>query len=1321
MQQDLGGQQWPDSEHKEEGAPLNQGVSRSGLPASIFFVQESNDFSEAMNSLNQPGVFQEKEKVAEEEEEEEQEEVDHDQRIFKVEKINQDHEQRLQALEQYVVQSLSTEIENHFEAKFQQFSAEVANVFEGLFQLKAKQFNCELVHFEEKISELSGEVSFDRLQLDNLKAETEKLAFATGAAVEKLRGDFVLLQQNDQEMCDLRGESAIFLEQVGQIKNEITQRCEQFQREIDFRFDRVQQNIDQHIDRRVNRCLLTTEDQLRSSETSQRPEINQSFQSLQNQFAMLHHEVVEMKEVTAKNLQEAQDFSAAQRAAHHNLTDQVGLHIQQLGDRVEQIFQQAKVDRSDQMLLWNQLDQSEKQFRQSILEMQATYKNEMARNIRSVAEELGAIDRKNQTDRFIDRETVQDLTEQLKALKKTVEELKMQNMVSLTVKPFPFSNSSAKMEPTSTNLMPAVSSGFLGKISDGISTNLFPMSTEAGPNILPTVPNVTKRTSFVDGLGSFAANLLGQGIFAAGSNSSAAQSVTSQVSTTTNPTPISSGQEPMTTSPTPIAAGQVSMATSQVPMMASSTLISTSSTPIATSPTPITTNPTPIRTSPTPITTSPTPITTNPTPITTSPTPITTNPTPIRTSPTPITTSPTPIMTSSTPITTCKMHNVPSQSLNLPSQVMNMANQAPILASLGSITTESRPIVASPGLQMSNQALNLSSQAPNLPDQAPSLSNAGLFVTNQVPNVVVPEPSVLRQVPAICVPFLTENPLIVGETKPSGMNQIPVPCVQSLVLTVKSRPKGNDSELLRPNVSKPTSFQFQVPVPVFPTMPNPTGITVNVRPIGIQPASVPSNSDQVPVPPPQPVFLGSQSAAIIRAESAKPRKFSGLARDFRAFERDLEVYFSRWTSVQEGSLTDRMKLDILEEVTDEATAKTVREWRATDPGMDFPMAWRKVRKLFGEAVTGGARQEWRALRFEFSGKASTSVVAWRNFSADFARLRKEVPDCSEGEAIEFLRERLPHSLLSEINKEETVRRKRNGAVVRLVGLLPLPENTVTQLLISEGVTGLQHIRMADGGHEAVMTDYVEAESLVARINGLVVECGGTTSTVSARRLGSSMTATEIIDHLTDFLTATARVDEEAKRGFYARESTTVPRDRRFGRGREVDAVSTSDEAPALSETAPATPRAGGGDSRTASKGGDGKVSARERSPGANSGGQRRSPSVSGRKPTPQRRPSGNPENQARFDSAECYFCGEVGHIQRDCPLRPAFSQGSRFPSQKFRTSRPRGRSSTPSGRVPKPQEVRQDPAMTVSTSAQSAQGGSRGGGSGPEAPQPRSQ
>ena len=114
--------------------------------------------------------------------------------------------------------------------------------------------------------------------------------------------------------------------------------------------------------------------------------------------------------------------------------------------------------------------------------------------------------------------------------------------------------------------------------------------------------------------------------------------------------------------------------------------------------------------------------------------------------------------------------------------------------------------------------------------------------------------------------------------------------------------------------------------------------------------------------------------------------------------------------MQEGSLTDRMKLDILEEVTDEATAKTVREWRQSDPWFEFPTAWRKVRKLFGEAVTGGARQEWRALRFEFSGKPSTSVLSWMNFSADFTRLRKEVPDCSEGEAIEFLRERLPHSL-----------------------------------------------------------------------------------------------------------------------------------------------------------------------------------------------------------------------------------------------------------------------------------------------------------------------
>ena len=248
----------------------------------------------------------------------------------------------------------------------------------------------------------------------------------------------------------------------------------------------------------------------------------------------------------------------------------------------------------------------------------------------------------------------------------------------------------------------------------------------------------------------------------------------------------------------------------------------------------------------------------------------------------------------------------------------------------------------------------------------------------------------------------------------------PVPNVQSLVLSVKSRPKGNDSELLRPNVSGLTSFQLQMPGSLFSVPTVQSGATVSVRPIGIQPATMTTNPDPVSVPHPQPIFLGSQSAAVLRAESAKPKRFSGLARDFRAFERDLEIFFSRWTSVQEGSLTDRMKLDILEEVTDEATAKTVREWRQADPELNFPTAWQKIRKLFGEAVTGGARQEWRALRFEFSGKSSTSVVSWRNFSADFTRLRKEVPDCSEGEAIEFLRERLPHSLLLVSNREEII-------------------------------------------------------------------------------------------------------------------------------------------------------------------------------------------------------------------------------------------------------------------------------------------------------------
>ena len=107
--------------------------------------------------------------------------------------------------------------------------------------------------------------------------------------------------------------------------------------------------------------------------------------------------------------------------------EQVRLNLQAQIDRAEQFFQQSRVDRSDQLLLWSQVDQSEKQFRQSLLEMQATMKNDLARHVRSVAEELGSVDRKAQADRVADRVVLQDLSDQVRAIKITTEEIKFEN------------------------------------------------------------------------------------------------------------------------------------------------------------------------------------------------------------------------------------------------------------------------------------------------------------------------------------------------------------------------------------------------------------------------------------------------------------------------------------------------------------------------------------------------------------------------------------------------------------------------------------------------------------------------------------------------------------------------------------------------------------------------------------------------------------------------------------------------------------------------------------------------------------------------------
>ena len=57
------------------------------------------------------------------------------------------------------------------------------------------------------MSELWGDVSFDRMQLDSLKAEVEKLSMSAGQAVESLREQCVVLEQNNQgQLQDLTGE-----------------------------------------------------------------------------------------------------------------------------------------------------------------------------------------------------------------------------------------------------------------------------------------------------------------------------------------------------------------------------------------------------------------------------------------------------------------------------------------------------------------------------------------------------------------------------------------------------------------------------------------------------------------------------------------------------------------------------------------------------------------------------------------------------------------------------------------------------------------------------------------------------------------------------------------------------------------------------------------------------------------------------------------------------------------------------------------------------------------------------------------------------------
>ena len=183
--------------------------------------------------------------------------------------------------------------------------------------------------------------------------------------------------KNDQvQLQDLRGECATFQEQLGHFQGEIEQRLDNIRKEIDFRFDRFQQNVDQLVDRRVDRYLSTVDGQLRTVNVDQaRSDANEIFQTLRNQIDQLHRETLEAKEMArqgleqekqevARILQEVQNQFLAQRAANHDLTEQVRLHVQTHSDRVEQISQQVRVDRSDQMLLWSQLDQSEKQLRQ---------------------------------------------------------------------------------------------------------------------------------------------------------------------------------------------------------------------------------------------------------------------------------------------------------------------------------------------------------------------------------------------------------------------------------------------------------------------------------------------------------------------------------------------------------------------------------------------------------------------------------------------------------------------------------------------------------------------------------------------------------------------------------------------------------------------------------------------------------------------------------------------------------------------------------------------------------------------------------------------
>ena len=184
------------------------------------------------------------------------------------------------------------------------------------------------------------------------------------------------------------------------------------------------------------------------------------------------------------------------------------------------------------------------------------------------------------------------------------------------------------------------------------------------------------------------------------------------------------------------------------------------------------------------------------------------------------------------------------------------------------------------------------------------------------------------------------------------------------------------------------------------------------------------------------------SAALL---GAMPARFSGEHRDWPEWKR-------RWLAFLENveeampDISDAQMLTIFKGLLDDASVNKLETEQMEDPDVGYEEFLATLDLEFGGDNVSSLRSKWYGLKLRHQGRLRISD--WRNFYAQFGKIRRMVGDATEEEAERLLVKALPDEWTRKV-EEEVERRNREGALL-IEGLpVSLDANQVLAFLTME--------------------------------------------------------------------------------------------------------------------------------------------------------------------------------------------------------------------------------------------------------------------------------